>query len=327
MASNGVRFNASNRNLIVMVNETPSFEADSTPLTSLDGVMKSVSKRPFYNTLDAEEAGDEDLLDECVHQPGKKRRLSADQVHFLEKSFEVDNKLEPERKTQLARDLGLQPRQVAVWFQNRRARWKTKQLEREYDILKSSYDTLRVDYDNLLKEKEKLRSEVICLTDKLHAKEKGLEIQTNDLETTCKKTFIQSNSQFESLEKSGIVSKGMTAPFDQQLVSYSIEDPLSSGTDGSAVVDEESPHHIDSGHSSVVGYVTSTHISPFEADLSDFSHVDEEEEEGGISEKLLLPQDCHMKMECILFPEAPTTSCTYVFAMDDQENLSWWDWP
>jgi homeobox-leucine zipper protein len=183
-----------------------------------------------------------------------------------------------------------------------------------------------VDYDNLLKEKEKLRSEVICLTDKLHAKEKGLEIQTNDLETTCKKAFIQSNSQFESLEKSGIVSKGMTAPFDQQLVSYSIEDPLSSGTDGSAVVDEESPHHIDSGHSSVVGYVTSTHISPFEADLSDFSHVDEEEEEG-ISEKLLLPQDCHMKMECILFPEAPTTSCTYVFAMDDQENLSWWDWP
>lgn len=290
--------------------------------------MKNASKRPFYNTLDAEEAGDEDLLDECVYQPGKKRRLSADQVHFLEKSFEVDNKLEPERKTQLAKDLGLQPRQVAVWFQNRRARWKTKQLEREYDILKSSYDTLRVDYDNLFKEKEKLKSEVICLTDKLHAKEKGLEIQTNDLETPCKKAFIQSNSQFESLEKSGIVSKGMATPFDQKPLSYSIEDPLSSGTDGSAVIDEESPRHIDSGHSSVLGYVTSTHILPFEADQSDFSHADEEEEEGeGMSEKLLPAQDCHiLKMECGLFPEAPPTSCTYVFAMDDQENLSWWDY-
>jgi len=352
MASNGIMFNASNRNLIVMVNETPSFEANS----SLDGVMKNVSKRPFYNTVDADEAGDEDLLDECVHQPGKKRRLSVEQVRFLEKSFELDNKLEPERKTQLARDLGLQPRQVAVWFQNRRARWKTKQLEREYDILKSSYDTLRVDYDNLLKEKDKLRSEVICLTDKLHAKEKGLEIQTNDLETTCKKAFIQSDSQFESLEKSGIVSEGMTASFDQQLVGYSIEDhhssgtdgsavvdeesphhidsrhssvvllgysiedPLSSGTDGSDVLDEESPHHIDSGHSSIVGYITSTRVSHIETDQSDFSHVDEEE---GMSEKLQFPQDCHnLKMECGLFPEAPTTSCNYVFSMDD----SWWEW-
>ena len=64
----------------------------------------------------------------------------------------MENKIEPERKTQLARDLGLQPRHVAVWFQNWCAKWKTKQLEREYDILKSSYDTLREDYDNLLKE-------------------------------------------------------------------------------------------------------------------------------------------------------------------------------
>lgn len=82
------------------------------------------------------------------------------QVSLLEKSFEAENKLEPERKTQLAKKLGLQPRQVAIWFQNRRARWKTKQLERDYDLLKASYDALLSNYDTILEENENLKSQV-----------------------------------------------------------------------------------------------------------------------------------------------------------------------
>lgn len=117
------------------------------------------NNRPFFRPFDRDENGDEDL-DEYFHQPEKKRRLTVDQVQFLEKSFEVENKLEPERKIQLAKDLGLQPRQVAIWFQNRRARWKTKQLEKDYDVLQNSYNSLKADYDNLFKEKEKLKAEV-----------------------------------------------------------------------------------------------------------------------------------------------------------------------
>lgn len=117
------------------------------------------SERPFFCTYDPDENGDEDF-DDYFHQPEKKRRLSVEQVQFLEKSFEVENKLEPERKVQLAKDLGLQPRQVAIWFQNRRARWKTKQLEKDFDSLQSNFNNLKSDYDNLLQEKEKLQAEV-----------------------------------------------------------------------------------------------------------------------------------------------------------------------
>jgi hypothetical protein len=132
----------------------------SRSMLSFEGVRGgNGSNRPFFRSYDHEDNGDEDLED-YFHQPEKKRRLTVDQVQFLEKSFEVDNKLEPERKTQLAKDLSLQPRQVAIWFQNRRARWKTKQLEKDYEVLQASYDSLKADYDNLLKERNELKAEV-----------------------------------------------------------------------------------------------------------------------------------------------------------------------
>lgn len=108
--------------------------------------------------------------DKFDHPPEKKRRLSLTQVKSLEKSFDADNKLEPDRKIQLAKDLGLQPRQVAIWFQNRRARCKTKLLEKEYDSLKSTYDKLRADYDTLAAHNNNLKKEVQFLTQKLLAR-------------------------------------------------------------------------------------------------------------------------------------------------------------
>ncbi|PWA58042.1 HD-ZIP protein [Artemisia annua] len=115
-------------------------------------------------TADGEDYGGE----ETGQFGDKKRRLSNHQVKSLEKIFEVDNKLDPDRKVKVAHELGLQPRQVAIWFQNRRARWKTKQLERDYNVLKSSYDGLKINYQKLELEKETILKELVELKAKLH---------------------------------------------------------------------------------------------------------------------------------------------------------------
>ncbi|CAH2080016.1 unnamed protein product [Thlaspi arvense] len=99
--------------------------------------------------------------------PEKKRRLTIEQVNLLEKSFEEENKLEPERKTELAKKLGLPQRQVAVWFQNRKARCKIKQIERDYDILKACYDSLMEKHESVISENEILKSKVLTLTEML----------------------------------------------------------------------------------------------------------------------------------------------------------------
>ncbi|KAE8661381.1 Homeobox-leucine zipper protein HOX20 [Hibiscus syriacus] len=149
---------------------SPSTFLGTRSMLSFDGVDRNSSW-----TFDEEDNGDGDI-DGYLHRSEKKRRLTVEQVQSLEKSFEADNKLEPERKIQLAKDLGLQSRQVAIWFQNRRARWKTKQIEKEYDSLQARYNNLKADYDDLLKEKDKLKQEVIELTDKLSLKGKESKV-------------------------------------------------------------------------------------------------------------------------------------------------------
>ncbi|KAI3447518.1 hypothetical protein Pfo_004183 [Paulownia fortunei] len=89
-------------------------------------------------------------------QDPKKKRLSNEQLELLENSFQEEIKLDPDRKMKLAKELGLQPRQIAVWFQNRRARWKGKQLERLYEALKQEFDAVSRD-------KQKLQQEVLAL--------------------------------------------------------------------------------------------------------------------------------------------------------------------
>nr|AYN72376.1 homeodomain leucine zipper protein class 1 [Aegilops searsii]AYN72377.1 homeodomain leucine zipper protein class 1 [Aegilops searsii] len=106
----------------------------------------------------------------------KKRRLTDEQAEMLELSFREERKLETGRKVYLAAELGLDPKQVAVWFQNRRARHKSKTLEQEFARLKHTHDA------DIL-HKCHLENELLRLKEKLRATEE--EVQRLRLAAGC----------------------------------------------------------------------------------------------------------------------------------------------
>ncbi|WOH13540.1 hypothetical protein DCAR_0833050 [Daucus carota subsp. sativus] len=231
-------------------------------------------KGRLFSSLDVDEDNGE-AFDPSFHRSEKKRRLSKDQVQFLEKSFEKDNKLEPDRKVQLAKEIGLQPRQVAIWYQNRRARCKSKQLEKDYDVLKESYDKLKVDYENLLKENESLRIEVESMKDKMPVSEKrevNLEpVNARDVGAKPTEDLIVQNENTPQLM---------------------IRKPEYVNSSESPAVDSDSLYSVDGNLKSVFESVDSSSV--FEPDYSDFSQDGEE----GFSRMLLLPDLPMLETEC-----------------------------
>lgn len=90
--------------------------------------------------------------------PRKKLRLSKEQSRLLEESFRQHHTLNPRQKEALALQLKLRPRQVEVWFQNRRARSKLKQTEMECEYLKRWFGSLTEQNRRLQREVEELRA-------------------------------------------------------------------------------------------------------------------------------------------------------------------------
>ncbi|CAH8337031.1 unnamed protein product [Eruca vesicaria subsp. sativa] len=127
------------------------------------------------NTMDEEDVCESYKTREIT----KKRKLTPIQLRLLEESFEEDKRLEPDRKLWLAEKLGLQPSQVAIWFQNRRARFKTRQLEFDCDSLKASYAKLKTDRDILFLQNQALKNKVALLKAELKMQEK---LETKSME-------------------------------------------------------------------------------------------------------------------------------------------------
>ncbi|KAF8089347.1 hypothetical protein N665_0509s0015 [Sinapis alba] len=180
----------------------------------------------------------------------KKRRLSVVQVKALEKNFEIDNKLEPERKVKLAQELGLQPRQVAIWFQNRRARWKTKQLERDYGVLKSNFDALKRSRDSLQRDNDSLLAEIKELRVKLDVEGTNVNAVAEEtdvvkaVETVAYDTVIGNNEVLELSQRPPLPPEAQSSELAYEMFSIFPrtesfrEDPADS-SDSSAVLNEE----------------------------------------------------------------------------------------
>ncbi|KAK7284936.1 hypothetical protein RJT34_19690 [Clitoria ternatea] len=141
---------------------------------------------------------------EKMNNREKKKRLTSNQLELLERSFQEEIKLDPERKMKLSRELGLQPRQIAVWFQNRRSRWKTKQLEHLYDVLKQQFDVIS-------KEKQTLQEEVMKLKRMLRTQTVGGYTEMSGEET------VESTSEGNKL-------RGRTSNITEALCSFTVED-------------------------------------------------------------------------------------------------------
>ncbi|KAF7810070.1 homeobox-leucine zipper protein HAT4-like [Senna tora] len=155
---------------IIDVNRLPS-EADceeeagvSSPNSTISSVISG--KR----NSERDHSGDEHDMDRACSSRGlisdeednetsrKKLRLSKDQSAVLEESFKEHNTLNPKQKLALAKQLGLRPRQVEVWFQNRRARTKLKQTEVDCEFLKRCCENLTEENRRLQKEVQELRA-------------------------------------------------------------------------------------------------------------------------------------------------------------------------
>ncbi|KAM1407566.1 hypothetical protein ACFX2F_002127 [Malus domestica] len=141
------------------------------------------------------------------------RRFSDEQISLLESIFEADSKLEPRRKVQLARELGLQPRQVAIWFQNRRARWKSKQMERDLRSLREDYDKLACRFESLKEEKQSLLMQLQKLNDLVGTSRDGAPTEDSLMNQTAdgssyKDENCETTAQVrleEELERRGVI--------------------------------------------------------------------------------------------------------------------------
>ncbi|KAE8694289.1 Homeobox-leucine zipper protein HOX6 [Hibiscus syriacus] len=156
-----------------------------------------------------------------------KKRFTDEQIRLLESIFESETRLEPRKKLQVARELGLQPRQVAIWFQNRRARLKSKQIEKDYIKLRDKYDNMASRFESLKDEKKCLVSQLEKLSEMLVETHGGNKVSKVGLEAEAEPILQQ-------------------AAMEENDVLFGLEEFMKMDEHRSFPVSPEKPHGFDS---------------------------------------------------------------------------------
>ncbi|XP_057763099.1 homeobox-leucine zipper protein HDG5 isoform X1 [Arachis stenosperma] len=92
-----------------------------------------------------DKSGNEQETDQQQPQNKKKRyhRHTARQIHEMEALFKECQHPDDKQRLKLSHELGLKPRQVKFWFQNRRTQMKAQQDRAENVILRAENETLK----------------------------------------------------------------------------------------------------------------------------------------------------------------------------------------
>ncbi|KAK6919128.1 Homeobox domain [Dillenia turbinata] len=154
-----------------------SVPSNPMPRPTIQSSQTKGTKRLNNNTKNPSETSlttNQNFLPKCEMglKKARKKRLTGLQVRLLESSFNSNRRLDAQRKLQLATELRLPPRQVAIWYQNRRARHKSQTIELDYK-------TIQIKLDSTLVENERLEREVDLLKQQLHKAHEMLLIASN----------------------------------------------------------------------------------------------------------------------------------------------------
>ncbi|PIA25031.1 hypothetical protein AQUCO_13300023v1 [Aquilegia coerulea] len=134
-------------------------QPQTSPHTPLSSFSNASIKRERDEDMEVERVSPRVISDEDEEGSGRKKlRLTKEQSALLEESFKEHPTLNPKQKQVLANELNLRPRQVEVWFQNRRARTKLKQTEVDCEVLRKCCQTLTDENRRLHKELQELKA-------------------------------------------------------------------------------------------------------------------------------------------------------------------------
>ncbi|KAL7099970.1 hypothetical protein ACP275_09G119800 [Erythranthe tilingii] len=137
-----------------------SGEVETVEISSENsGAGKYRSDEEEKHIIDNEDDCDDDVDDEnCINGGEKKKkkrkkyhRHTPEQITEMEALFKESPHPDENQRLQLSKQLGLHPRQVKFWFQNRRTQIKAIQERHENSVLKTEMDKLR-DENKVLRE-------------------------------------------------------------------------------------------------------------------------------------------------------------------------------